>query len=128
MSVTIGMEEQIFNLRFQRFSSISEDAQLLKLREHSLRKKITVGHCHIQYKDMVYAVEVMIQTAELGTAAPDIIFLENFCAPELHNIYVAQYIYCTICAIYILHNIYIERQLLDSRLQNKVSVFISTFK
>ena len=53
------------------------------------------------------------QTAELGTAAPDIIFLENFCAPELHNIYVAQYIYCTICAIYILRNIYIERQLLD---------------
>jgi hypothetical protein len=70
----------------------------------------------------------LIQTAELGTAAPDIIFLENFCAPELHNIYVAQYIYCTICAIYILRNIYIERQLLDSRLQNKVSVFISIFK
>ena len=68
------------------------------------------------------------QTAELGTAASDIIFLENFCAPELHNIYVAQYIYCTICAIYILRNIYIERQLLDSRLQNKVSVFISIFK
>ena len=57
------------------------------------------------------------QTAELGITAPDIIFLENFCAPELHNIYVAQYIYCTICAIYILRNIYIERQLLDSRLQ-----------
>ena len=37
-----------------------------------------------------------IQTAELGTAAPDIIFLEIFCAPELHNIYVAQYIYCSI--------------------------------
>ena len=35
------------------------------------------------------------QTAELGTAAPDIIFLEIFCAPELHNIYVAQYIYCS---------------------------------
>jgi hypothetical protein len=35
------------------------------------------------------------QTAELGTAAPDIIILEIFCAPELHNIYVAQYRYCS---------------------------------
>jgi hypothetical protein len=35
------------------------------------------------------------QTAELGTAAPDIIFLEIFCAPELHNIYVVQYRYCS---------------------------------
>ena len=35
------------------------------------------------------------QTAELGAAAPDIIFLENFCTPELHNIYVVQYIYCS---------------------------------
>jgi hypothetical protein len=30
--------------------------------------------------------------AELGTAAPDIIFLKIFWTPELHNIYVAQYI------------------------------------
>ena len=28
---------------------------------------------------------VQCQTAELGTAAPDILFAENFCAPELRN-------------------------------------------
>ncbi len=28
---------------------------------------------------------VRSQTAELGTAAPDILFAENFCAPELRN-------------------------------------------
>jgi hypothetical protein len=41
----------------------------------------------------MYGFILLAQTAELGIDAPDIIFLENFCAPELHNIYVAQYIY-----------------------------------
>jgi hypothetical protein len=44
MSVTIGMEEQIFNLRFQRFSSIiSEDAPVVKIEGSFFKEKNNSG-------------------------------------------------------------------------------------